>query len=243
MLAKYLITSGPLENFEPTFMYEQFDPNSDMSNDLYTRSIVGLTYYFENFRQNSIEASNLITSSGITLDWGQVRGRQASIPEPIRSPKMPSLCNSRFDSCSRRHGIAIETTLHSNTTQSKEKDMKTSMWGILILISIGLSACAPASVFSPEVLEGVDPNFDFSRWRMMPNQAGEKKIGLGGRIIHAETKGDHATIVVAQLPIVENIQPMVPKITVKAVANSPLPLQARSSLLFSNAETASWSWE
>ena len=49
VLAKYLITSGPLENFEPTFMYEQFDPNADMSNDLYTRSIVGLTYYFENF--------------------------------------------------------------------------------------------------------------------------------------------------------------------------------------------------
>lgn len=49
VLAKYLITDGPLENFEPTFMYEQFDPNTAMSNDLYTRSIVGLTYYFENF--------------------------------------------------------------------------------------------------------------------------------------------------------------------------------------------------
>ncbi|MFO0708037.1 MAG: hypothetical protein U0412_14420, partial [Nitrospira sp.] len=30
VLAKYLITSGPLENFEPTVMYEQFDPNSWM---------------------------------------------------------------------------------------------------------------------------------------------------------------------------------------------------------------------
>lgn len=49
VLAKYLITSGPLENFEPTVMYEQFDPNTDMGNDMYTRSIVGLTYYFENF--------------------------------------------------------------------------------------------------------------------------------------------------------------------------------------------------
>lgn len=49
VLSKYLITSGPFENFEPTFMYEQFDPNTSMSNDLYTRSIVGLTYYFENF--------------------------------------------------------------------------------------------------------------------------------------------------------------------------------------------------
>jgi starvation-inducible outer membrane lipoprotein len=82
--------------------------------------------------------------------------------------------------------------------------MKTSISGILLLISIGLSACAPASVFSPEALEGVDPNFDFSRWRMLPNQAGEKKIQLGGRIIQAETKDDQATIVVAQLPIVEH---------------------------------------
>jgi hypothetical protein len=37
------------ENFEPTVMYEQFDPNTSMGNDLYTRTIVGLTYYFENF--------------------------------------------------------------------------------------------------------------------------------------------------------------------------------------------------
>jgi hypothetical protein len=49
VLAKYLITDGWFENFEPTFMYEQFDPRTNMSNDLYTRTIVGLTYYFENF--------------------------------------------------------------------------------------------------------------------------------------------------------------------------------------------------
>ncbi|HEY6085023.1 MAG TPA: hypothetical protein VIU63_06480 [Nitrospira sp.] len=47
--AKYLFTQGPLENFEPVYMFEQFDPNTTMSNDLYTRNIVGLTYYFENF--------------------------------------------------------------------------------------------------------------------------------------------------------------------------------------------------
>jgi hypothetical protein len=49
VLTKYLITDGWFENFEPTFMYEQFDPRTNMSNDLYTRTIVGLTYYFENF--------------------------------------------------------------------------------------------------------------------------------------------------------------------------------------------------
>ncbi len=49
VLAKYLITDGPLENFEPVVMYEQFDPNTRIGNDLYTRTIVGLSYYFENF--------------------------------------------------------------------------------------------------------------------------------------------------------------------------------------------------
>jgi hypothetical protein len=49
VLAKYLFTEGLLENFEPTFMWEQFDPNTTMSNDMYQRTIVGLTYYFENF--------------------------------------------------------------------------------------------------------------------------------------------------------------------------------------------------
>jgi hypothetical protein len=49
VLAKYLVTEGPLENFEPVYMYEEFDPNIRLSNDLYTRHIVGLNYYFENF--------------------------------------------------------------------------------------------------------------------------------------------------------------------------------------------------
>ncbi|MBI3808142.1 MAG: hypothetical protein HY281_11640 [Nitrospirae bacterium] len=45
---KYLFTDGLLENFEPILMYEQFDPNTTVGNDLYQRTIVGLTYYFEN---------------------------------------------------------------------------------------------------------------------------------------------------------------------------------------------------
>jgi hypothetical protein len=47
-MAKYLITDGPLKNFEPVYWYEGFDPNTRLSNDLYTRHIVGLNYYFEN---------------------------------------------------------------------------------------------------------------------------------------------------------------------------------------------------
>ncbi|MDE3224743.1 MAG: hypothetical protein KGN30_04945 [Nitrospirota bacterium] len=53
---KYLFTQGPLENWEPIIWYEQFNPNTHAGstmgamagNDLYTRTIVGLNYYFEN---------------------------------------------------------------------------------------------------------------------------------------------------------------------------------------------------
>jgi hypothetical protein len=48
VLAKYLINDGYFRNWEPVVMYEQFDPSTTTSNDLYTRTIVGLTYYFEN---------------------------------------------------------------------------------------------------------------------------------------------------------------------------------------------------
>jgi len=48
VLGKYFISDGPLQNFEPVVMYEQFDPDTRMSNDLYTRAIVGFNYYFEN---------------------------------------------------------------------------------------------------------------------------------------------------------------------------------------------------
>jgi hypothetical protein len=48
VLGKYFISEGPLQNFEPVVMYEQFDPSTTMSNDMYTRTIVGLNYYFEN---------------------------------------------------------------------------------------------------------------------------------------------------------------------------------------------------
>jgi hypothetical protein len=48
VLAKYLIQDGPLRNWEPVVMYEQFDPNTSVSNDMFTRTIVGVNYYFEN---------------------------------------------------------------------------------------------------------------------------------------------------------------------------------------------------
>ncbi len=45
---KYLFTNGLLENLEPIVMYDYFDPNTRVTNNLYTRLTLGLTYYFEN---------------------------------------------------------------------------------------------------------------------------------------------------------------------------------------------------
>jgi starvation-inducible outer membrane lipoprotein len=82
--------------------------------------------------------------------------------------------------------------------------MKLRIRGILLLFCIGLISCTANTLFPSEVLEGVDPNFDFARWRMLPNQAEAKTIQLGGSIIQSETKGDRITMVVTQLPIVEH---------------------------------------
>jgi starvation-inducible outer membrane lipoprotein len=75
---------------------------------------------------------------------------------------------------------------------------------LLFLSCMALSACTSYKVFPPKVLDGVDPDFDFARWHMVPNQAEAKKIQLGGRILQAEANGDTVTIVVAQLPIGEH---------------------------------------
>lgn len=75
---------------------------------------------------------------------------------------------------------------------------------IVLAVLLGLAACSPVQVFPPGVTDGVDPNFDFSRWRMMPNQDLERKIQLGGSILQAERKDGNVTIVVMQLPIVEH---------------------------------------
>jgi starvation-inducible outer membrane lipoprotein len=75
---------------------------------------------------------------------------------------------------------------------------------LLVLWCTALSACAAHPVFPPKVLEGVDSNFDFARWRMMPNEAEGKKVQLGGQIVQSQTSGDTVTIVVSQMPIVEH---------------------------------------
>lgn len=74
----------------------------------------------------------------------------------------------------------------------------------VVVIYLALGACASERVFSPKVLEGVDPNFDFSRWRMLPNQAEHRKIQLGGAILQAENKDGHLIVVATHLPVVEH---------------------------------------
>ena len=79
------------------------------------------------------------------------------------------------------------------------------MFALAVLaVCMGFGACSPVQLFPPEVMQGVDPNFDFSRWRMLPNQALERKIQLGGSITQSEAKAGTITMVVMQLPIVEH---------------------------------------
>ena len=75
----------------------------------------------------------------------------------------------------------------------------TAVFAIVLIVG----ACSP-KLFPADVMEGVDPNFDFSRWRMVPNQALERKIQLGGSILQVEQKDGSMTIVARQLPIVEH---------------------------------------
>ena len=74
----------------------------------------------------------------------------------------------------------------------------------ILLCSLLISACAPTQVFPPNAMEGVDKDFDFTAWRMVPNSKAGRNIQLGGRILQAETKEGGVVVVVAQLPIVEH---------------------------------------
>ena len=74
----------------------------------------------------------------------------------------------------------------------------------VLAVFLGIAACSTYQPFPPEVMDGVDPDFDFSHWRMVPNQALERKIQLGGSILHSERRDGNVTIVVTQLPIVEH---------------------------------------
>jgi starvation-inducible outer membrane lipoprotein len=59
-------------------------------------------------------------------------------------------------------------------------------------------------VFPPEALAGIEPDFDFARWRVTAGQAKPTKVQLGGRIVQSEVTGDTVVIVAGQLPIVDH---------------------------------------
>jgi starvation-inducible outer membrane lipoprotein len=81
----------------------------------------------------------------------------------------------------------------------------TSLLAVLLAsLSSGVGACARTPVFSPEVRQGVDREFDFAAWRTMPNAQVGRKVQLGGRIIEVDVKKDQIVMVVAQLPIAEH---------------------------------------
>lgn len=82
--------------------------------------------------------------------------------------------------------------------------MKAIFVALLFLSWTLLGACASSRVFPPQALDGIEPNFDFSRWRAMPDQAKTTKVQLGGRIVQSEVTGDTVAIVIDQLPIVDH---------------------------------------
>ena len=52
--------------------------------------------------------------------------------------------------------------------------------------------------------KGIDREFDFLKWKTLPDQYASLKVELGGRILEAAATAEHVIIVVAELPIVEH---------------------------------------
>ena len=70
-----------------------------------------------------------------------------------------------------------------------------------LLFSLICGGCSH-QVFPSEVLEGVEHNFDFAHWRMVPSQVEPTRVELGGRILETQAIGETITIVTTELPVV-----------------------------------------
>ena len=84
--------------------------------------------------------------------------------------------------------------------------VRNALWplvAISIVLSILTFACIP-QIFPPGTLKDVDPNFDFTRWRMFPTSMENHKVQFGGRIVQSQSSGQTVTVVAAYLPIVEH---------------------------------------
>jgi len=79
---------------------------------------------------------------------------------------------------------------------------------LVIGFSLALGACAAEPIFPPEVMDGVQPTFDYKTWRLATSGHSESstapwlKIQLGGRIVAVEKKGSSLLIAAEQLPII-----------------------------------------
>ena len=64
---------------------------------------------------------------------------------------------------------------------------------LAVLFSLIFGGCSH-QVFPSEALEGVEHNFDFAHWRMVPSQVEPTRIQLGGRILETQTIGETITM-------------------------------------------------
>jgi hypothetical protein len=87
VLAKYYISSGPLQNWEPVVMYEQFDPNTAIGRDIYQRTIIGVNYYFENLPPK--------IQSKVSFDY-EFRTHQGFGPGVAFTPSTDAFANNAF---------------------------------------------------------------------------------------------------------------------------------------------------
>jgi len=74
----------------------------------------------------------------------------------------------------------------------------------VIVFGVAFAACAQPSLFSKEVLRGVEENFDLTAWRSAPNASAGHTIKVGGKLVQAEQTERGMLIVGMQLPIVEH---------------------------------------
>ena len=76
--------------------------------------------------------------------------------------------------------------------------------GLVFSLCLILTACGQRQLFPPEVMQGVDTNFDFASWREKPTAALGRDVQLGGRILLADAADGGVLIVGEQLPIVQH---------------------------------------
>jgi starvation-inducible outer membrane lipoprotein len=95
------------------------------------------------------------------------------------------------------------TRLQSNRRRRKEERMTRSSRIVTLAICLTVTACIPLDLFPTDATDGVDKDFDFNAWRNMPNAKTGQKVQLGGRIVQANGTNGNLTIIVTQLPIVQ----------------------------------------